>query len=299
MKRLLLLLLVAAATGTALYFAQSRKSDDRVSPNALLDMAADWQHDLSRAPMHMTRLSDADEIRIGRNLVEAYRLGIPERDPRAEAIQEYLQQVGTQVASHAHRKIPFEFFLDNNTNLINAFALPGGKVVLGLGLLRQMHSEDELAFVLAHEIEHIDHYHSIERVQIEAQLHKLNLDAVAELAEIPLTLWQAGYTKDQEFEADREGLLLAAESGFSPQGAIDLMNTFARLDREYIAQSQTPVDALGRLAVDSLSGYFRSHPLTSERLAQIERLTAQAALHSSQVTVPFPSRIQALLQTRE
>jgi predicted Zn-dependent protease len=296
MKRLLLLVLVAAAAGTALYFAQRRKSSDGVGPNALLDVAADWQHDLSRAPMHMTRLSDADEIRIGRNLVEAYGLGAAEKDPGAEAIQEYVKQVGTRVASHAHRKIPFEFFLDNNPNLINAYALPGGNVVVGLGLLRQIHSEDELAFVLGHEIEHVDHYHSIERVQIEAQLHKLNLDVVAELAEMPLTLWQVGYTKDQEFEADREGLLLAAESGFSPQGAIDLMNTFARLDREYIAQSQTPVDALGHLAIESLSGYFRSHPLTSERLAQVDKLIAQAGLHSSQVTVPFPSKIQAMLR---
>lgn len=296
MRRLLLLVLVVAAAGTALYFAQRRKSDDRVGPNALLDVAADWQHDLSRAPMHMTRLSDDDEIRIGRNLVYVYRLGAAEKDPRAEVIQEYLKQVGTRVASHAHRRIPFQFFLDSNPNLINAFALPGGNVVIGLGLLRQMRSEDELAFVLGHEIEHIDHYHAVERVQIEAQLHKLNLDVVAELAKIPLTLWQVGYTKDQEFEADREGLLLAAESGFSPQGAIDLMNTFARLDREYIAQSQTPVDALGRLAVDSLSGYFRSHPLTAERLAQVERLIAQAGLPSIQATMPFPSKIQALLR---
>ena len=296
MKRLLLLVLVSAATGSALYFAQRRKSSDGVGPNALLDVVADWQHDLSRAPMHMTRLSDADEIRIGRNLVEAYGLGAAEKDSGAEAIQEYVKQVGTRVASHAHRKIPFEFFLDNNPNLINSYALPGGNVVVGLGLLRQIHSEDELAFVLGHEIEHVDHYHSIERVQIEAQLHKLNLDVVAELAEIPLTLWEVGYTKDQEFEADREGLLLAAESGFSPQGAIDLMNTFARLDREYIAQSQTPVDALGQLAIESLSGYFRSHPLTSERLVQVEKVIAQARLPSSQVTVPFPPKIETLLR---
>jgi predicted Zn-dependent protease len=296
MKRLVLLLLVMAAGGAALYFAQRRKSSDRVSPNALLDVAADWQHDLSRIPMHMTRLSDADEIHIGRDLVEAYGLGAAEKDSRAEAIREYVKQVGTRVALHAHRRIPFEFFLDNNPNTINAFALPGGNVVVGIGLLRQMHSEDELAFVLGHEIEHIDHYDSIERVQIEAQLHKLNLDVFAELAEIPLTLWQVGYTKDQEFEADREGLLLAAESGFSPQGAIDLMKTFARLDSEYIAQSQTPVDALGRLAIESLSGYFRSHPLTSERLAQVEGVVAQAGLPSSQATVPFPSKIEALLR---
>lgn len=296
MKRALLLALVLVAAGAALYFAQRRKAEDSVSPNALVDVAADWQHDLSRAPMHLTRLSDADEIRIGRNLVEAYGLGDGEKDVRTSAIQDYVNKVGARVAAHAHRKVPFAFFLDANPNLINAFALPGGHVVVGLGLLRQMHSEDELAFVLGHEIEHVDHYHAVERVQIEAQLHKLHLEVLSELAGIPLALWQAGYTKDQEFEADSEGLLLAAASGYSPQGALDLMNTFLRLDREYVAHSQTPVDALGRLAVESLAGYFRSHPLSSERLANAEKLIAITGLPAGQVTVPFPSEVQSALQ---
>jgi predicted Zn-dependent protease len=245
MKRLLVFALVLALAGAALYFPQHRKTEDAVNANALVDVAADWQHDLSRAPMHFTRLSDADEIRIDRNLVEAYGLGTHGEDPRAAAIQDYLRSVGTRLASHAHRKLPFAFLLDENPDMINAFALPGGYVVVGLGLLRQMRSEDELAFVLGHEIEHIDHYHSVERVQVEAQLHKLNLDVVAEIAGIPLTLWQAGYTKDQEFEADREGLLLAAEARYSPQGALDLLNTFVRLDREYITHSQTPRRRVG------------------------------------------------------
>jgi beta-barrel assembly-enhancing protease len=296
MKRALLLTLVLVAAGAALYFAQRRKAEDRVSPNALVDVAADWQHDLSRAPMHLTRLSDADEVRIGNNLVEAYGIGAREKDARTSTLLDYVNKVGARVASHAHRKIPFVFFLDANPNLINAFALPGGNVVIGLGLLRQMHSEDELAFVLGHEIEHVDHYHAVERVQIEAQLHKLDLDALAELAGIPLALWQAGYTKDQEFEADSEGLLLAAAGDYSPQGALGLMNTFLRLDREYVPHSRTPVDALGRLAVESLAGYFRSHPLPSERLANAEKLIVVTGLPARQITVPFPSEVQSALQ---
>jgi beta-barrel assembly-enhancing protease len=296
MKRGLLLAVVLVAAGVALYFAQHRKAEVSVSPNALVDVAADWQHDLSRAPMRLTRLSDADEIRIGRSLVEAYGIGAGAKDARTSAIQDYVSEVGARVASHAHRKIPFAFFLNANPNLINSFALPGGNVVVGLGLLRQMHSEDELAFVLGHEIEHVDHYHAVERVQIEAQLHKLDLEVLAELAGIPLTLWQAGYGKDQEFEADSEGLLLAAAAGYSPQGALDLMNTFLRLDREYVAHSQSPVDALGQLAVESLAGYFRSHPLSSERLAKVEKLIAETGLPARQVAVPFPSEVRSALQ---
>jgi Zn-dependent protease with chaperone function len=80
----------------------------------------------------------------------------------------------------------------------------------------------------------IDHYHAVERVQIEAQLHKVSLDAFAALAQIPLSLWQAGYSKEEEFEADREGLRLAASAGYSPRGAIDLLTRFVQLDHEYV-----------------------------------------------------------------
>ena len=61
--------------------------------------------------------------------------------------------------------------------------------------------------MLAHEVEHIDHYHCGERVQVEAQLRKLDLDVVGALAEIPVDFWQAGYHKDEGFEADREACI--------------------------------------------------------------------------------------------
>ena len=288
MRRLVMLALVLAAAGAALYFAQRRKAQDAVNPNAVVDLAADWQRDLSRAPMGITRLSDADEVRIGDELVRRYGYSEPYANAEMASIENYVSHVGSRVARHAKRKIEFHFHLVPDSDLINAFAVPGGHVFVGWGMLLQMHSEDELAFVLGHEIEHIDHYHAVERVQVEARLHKLNLDVIADLAGIPLSLWQAGYTKDEEFEADREGLLLAAASGYSPQGAVDLLNTFIHLDGEYVAHSQTPVDALSRLAIESLTGYFRSHPMSSERLARVEKLIAQAGLPANQPKTPIP-----------
>jgi len=289
MKRLVLLALILAAAGAALYFAQHRRAEDAVNPNAVVDVAADWQRDISRVPMRLTRLSNADEVRIGDELVRRYGYAEPYKNAKLASLENYVNQVGSRVARHAQRKIEFHFHFVPDPNLINAFALPGGHVFVGWGLLKEMHSEDELAFVLGHEIEHVDHYHAVERVQVEAQLHKLNLDVLADLAGIPLSLWQAGYTKDEEFEADREGLLLAAAAGYSPQGAVDLLKTFVRLDGEYVSHSQTPVDALSRVAIESLTGYFRSHPMSSERLARTEKLIAQARLPANQPTIPMPA----------
>jgi len=237
--------------------------------------------------MHITRLSDADEVRIGDELARRYGLSTAPRTPEMASAQDCINRVGARVAAHARRKLVFHFYLDANPDLVNAFALPGGHVVLGLGLINQMTSEDELAFVVAHEIEHIDHYHAVERVQIEAQLHKVSLDAFAALAKIPLSLWQAGYSKDEEFEADREGLLLAASAGYVPRGAIDLLTRFVQLDRAYVIHADTPTGEFSQLAIEGLMGYFRSHPPASERLARVEALIVTEHLPINQPLTPL------------
>jgi beta-barrel assembly-enhancing protease len=55
-----------------------------------------------------------------------------------------------------------------------------------------MSSEDQLAFILAHEVEHIDHYHCGERVQVEVRLRKLKLGMVGSLLQLPIEVWEAG-----------------------------------------------------------------------------------------------------------
>jgi predicted Zn-dependent protease len=191
------------------------------------------------------------------------------------------------VAAHARRKLNYRFHLIADPDLINAFALPGGHVFIGMGLLGQMTSEDELAFVLGHELEHIDHYHAVERVQIEARLRNLNLDVVAAIAQIPMSLWQAGYSKEQEFEADREGLRLSVAAGYSPQGAVEMLTRLADLHREYVIHAGTPVDELSQVAIEGLTGYFRSHPLPSERITQANEVIAQDHLNADEPLRPF------------
>jgi predicted Zn-dependent protease len=112
-------------------------------------------------------------------------------------------------------------------------------------------------------------------LQIEAKLRHLDLDIVGQLASIPMSLWQAGYSKDEEFEADREGLRIAVASGYSAQGAINLLERWAQLHREYVIHAETPADELSQLAIEGLTGYFRSHPLPSERLTRANEVIAE------------------------
>ena len=296
MRRLLLLSLVLGVAIAGLYMAQRSRRHDAVTPDAVVNATADFESDLSRMPMHLTHLSDGSEVRIGDALAKNYLSAEPAYSANMQAVESYLTRVGDRVAAHAHRRLPYRFHLVADPDLINAFALPGGRVFVSLGLLRQMASEDELAFVLGHEIEHIDHYHAAERIQIEAQLNRFDLDAVAALTQIPLELWQAGYNKEQELEADREGLRLAAAAGYSPEGAVKLFERWAELNREYVTHAITPVDELSQVAIEGLEGYFRSHPPPEERLEQARQVIAEDGLN---VTKPLaPLAISSLVRTK-
>jgi len=289
MKRALLVasffLVLSVALG-ALYYTQRHNKQAPVSPNAVLEMAADAQRDLTRAPMHFTRLSDEEEIAIGKTLAAHYP---PQQElsPEQQGTAAYVSLLGARLAAQAQRQLPYRFHVIWDRNMINAFSLPGGPVYIGEGLLDLMTTEDELASVLAHELEHIDHYHCVERVQVAANLKNLNLGVLGELLQLPFSLWEAGYQKDEELEADREGIFLAAEAGYSPYGAVQALNRLTKLGDEYVTRAQAPEDELSDLAIQSLQGYFRSHPLPSERLAQANQIIAQQHWESRKEQKPF------------
>jgi len=278
-------LVLSVALG-ALYYTQRHNKQAPVSPNAVLEMAADAQRDLTRAPMHFTRLSDEEEIAIGKTLAAHYP---PQQElsPEQQGTAAYVSLLGARLAAQAQRQLPYRFHVIWDRNMINAFSLPGGPVYIGEGLLDLMTTEDELASVLAHELEHIDHYHCVERVQVAANLKNLNLGVLGELLQLPFSVWEAGYQKDEELEADREGIFLAAEAGYSPYGAVQALNRLTKLGDEYVTRAQAPEDELSDLAIQSLQGYFRSHPLPSERLAQANQIIAQQHWESRKEQKPF------------
>jgi predicted Zn-dependent protease len=146
-------------------------------------------------------------------------------------------------------------------------------VFVGEGLLRLMRSEDALAAVLGHEIEHIDLRHCAERVQTEEQLKNFG-----GLLSLPVEIFVAGYSKEQELEADRDGTTLAVQAGYSPQGILQLFAEFARLEQQYApANSSTktnPINETLHLSLATLSGYFASHPPAAARIQQVEALIA-------------------------
>src|SRR5271156_4257600 len=100
MKRLFVLAVVLLVSAGGLYLAQRRKHADVVSTIAMVDAAADWQRDLTRAPMHFTRISDESEVCIGDQLAQQYIHGQRDLTPEKEATEKYVNALGSRVAAN-------------------------------------------------------------------------------------------------------------------------------------------------------------------------------------------------------
>lgn len=231
-------------------------------------------------------LSPQAERRLGERIVaEARRERAIFRDAE---LNEYVGQLGSTLALTAGATVDF-FVVQDST--INAFALPGGFVGVNTGLIWATQTESELASVLAHEIGHVTQRH-IARMMSEqkstgpALLAAMLLAIVASrsagasgaaLSQAAVTGAQAGalqqqlnFSRDAEREADRVGFQTLTSSGFAPQGMPDF---FQRLQKA------------SRLYDNNAPSYLRTHPLTVERLSDIEN-RARGAGYKPYVDTP-------------
>jgi predicted Zn-dependent protease len=189
----------------------------------------------------------SNEMILGERLAREYEkhsgLGsIPELD----GISRYISNVGSQVASVLPSGLQYHFVFDPNPDFKTAFALPGGYIIVGGGLLAIAQTEDELATVLAHEIEHV------ELGQVSRRVSELRKQK--EIENLELSEFLPGYTKEEELACDLHGQQLAAKAGYSPAGMLTLLETFNALRK---GESEEPSE---------------KHPSLAERIARSEPL---------------------------
>jgi beta-barrel assembly-enhancing protease len=260
LKRILLLLAIALATGAAPDGVQADTQD-------LPDIGSPAQ----------TVITMEDEYRIGRMIVR----GLRDQDRILEdpEITAYVQSLGAQLAAQANEGgYRFQFFVVRDSTL-NAFALPGGFIGVNSGLILTTENESELAGVMAHEIAHVTQRHIARSVA--AQSRQSLVSTAAMLAAILIGAAVGGgdaamagvtaaqnvalqqrisFTRANETEADRVGLGILAHAGFDPNGMPDFFETMNRGAPH--SENQLPE-------------MLRTHPVTTSRIAETKSRAAQ------------------------
>ncbi|MBX3678130.1 MAG: M48 family metallopeptidase [Rhodocyclaceae bacterium] len=217
------------------------------------------------------------ERRIGESIMRDIRLREPSYIDDVE-VAAYLNTLGARLsAAMPEAGQSFEFFALRDATL-NAFALPGGYIGVHSGLILAAQSESELAGVLSHEIAHVTQKHLARLMgkQNQAQMTQWLAIAVAILAarsnsDISQAAMATGaaagvqtmlnYSRDFEREADRIGIQTLDRAGFDVRG---MASFFERMQK------------FGRLYENNAPGYLRTHPLTIERISDMENRILQA-----------------------
>lgn len=187
-------------------------------------------------------------------------------------INDYLNWLGYKlIENSAEPSLGFEFFALNDNN-VNAFAMPGGFIGVNAGLLLTAQSESELAAVLSHEIAHVTQHHLARMVagQQGDSLASIAAIAIAILAarnnpqasqaaivgaQARAAQKQLDFTRVHEQEADRIGLDILQRSGFNTHAMPEFLDRLQKATR--LLEGNAP-------------SYLRTHPVTSERIADIE-----------------------------
>ncbi len=209
--------------------------------------------------------SIVEEREMGERFSKEARRGLPIVDDYE--VETFITDIGTRlVATLGDQPFDYEFFVVGR-NDINAFAVPGGKIVIHAGLISRVESEDELAGVMGHEVAH-SHAHHIVRQQKKAApinyatmlgalfgaiVHPALLAGVLTAG----TAAQMTYQRDYEREADFLGVEYARDAGFQDGAIMQLLRKL------YVEQQRSPT---------LVPPYFLSHPLSGERLTNLEAM---------------------------
>lgn len=218
-----------------------------------------------------------DDIRMGADVYKdmmtwAKEEGIPINQNTARV--EQLNRIMNDIAAVSHMPdLPYEVML-LETNMVNAFALPGGKFIVLSGLYDEeiglVRDEDELAFVMAHEIAHVNCRHSTRAMTRAMPVNLLLLGGViyAEIKDkddlqlilggaflIHEGLVMTKYSRKDEREADEVGLMYMARAGYDPQAAIRLWERAEEEEPNFMKHIS----------------FLLTHPPSSERARRLRR----------------------------
>jgi predicted Zn-dependent protease len=172
-----------------------------------------------------------------------------------------VKSMGKKISAQASRPdIDYDFTVLDSKE-VNAFAAPGGFVFVTRGLLEKIENENQLAFVIGHEVGHIARKHSIKAIERTYGLSVLlslfsreDSNSKNQIARIASSLALLKRSRKNEFEADWQGIHLADKAGYNPNGAIGFFNVLKSMEGK------------GFEKIERVASFFSTHPPTSERI---------------------------------
>ena len=194
-----------------------------------------------------------------------------------EEVEDYITKLGMELGTHSGYYGDFNFCVIKS-DVINAFAVPGGYVCFHSGLILNSHSESEVASVMAHEISHLTQRHGARMFEaasnmsipsMAAFLGAILLTAIAPQAGIGAIAgvaaaqqqYQIDFTRENEKEADRIGIELLSKSGFRTASMADFFDRMQTANR-YSDPKMIPE-------------FLRTHPVTTNRIAEARERAEQ------------------------
>ncbi|RYD95133.1 MAG: peptidase M48 Ste24p, partial [Sphingomonadales bacterium] len=213
------------------------------------------------------------------------------------ARQDYLRAVGERVARAAGLDDQCTFTLVNS-DVANAFAVPGCFIYVTRGLMGIVNSEDELASVLGHEVGHIVAQHG-QRQQQRSLWSTLGVLAISLAGSEQLTRLAAGaaqffglrYSREQEYESDELGIRYLQKAGYDPYAAADMLAALGR-QQSFVAASG------GEDEARSMPEWASSHPLTDKRIDRTRGLAEATGIADDAVPekeAPYLAAVDGLL----
>ena len=216
-------------------------------------------------------VSVRDEIEIGQQAQQEIRKQTPE--VRDGEVRQYVASLGNRLATHASgADYPYSFSTADYREL-NAFALPGGPVWINRGILAQSENEAQVAGVMAHEIAHVAQRHAAQQITkgtvangllglLGAVLGNDGAGAAAArvAAGVTASSFMLKFSRDDEREADREGVRIMQRAGYDTRGMLEFMQVLARES--------------GRSG--GAAEFLSTHPAPASRVRELEQLAAQA-----------------------
>jgi beta-barrel assembly-enhancing protease len=227
---------------------------------SILDKAQKAQD--AKKKLDSLHLSEAEETRLGADV--SLRLRTRFGVVQDQAIHKYVTLVGTVLAKQSERPLLPWTFVVLDTDGVNAFAAPGGIVHITRGALGLIQNEAELAAVLAHEIGHVAHKHTVDAIQQANGVHLATDAALADRGPylnqmIDLVydhIIEGKYNRNDELDADKESVTLTQKVGYASASLADFLTRLDDRNKDQPARN----------------GLFASHPETKERIGTIRKL---------------------------